>query len=739
MFGFFRGSRRAEEPPLAPALMEWQELALELKGRYRLIQLAGRRGDQVYFEAVNPAGQKVRLSAWPTCADVRHEVAAGWRNQLAVYPQLRHQSLNPILDCGSSADWLWWVSPQPPGQPLDSWLRGARPGPSLIRIWLGQLLAVLDYLHQLGVIHRSLEPANILVQGQRLWLAELSCRYIPYHAQVGPCAIPRYLTPEEIQGTALSPATNYFSLGCILYEMVSGEPAFAGDDVMQVLVQILQPGTPDCSKLPEPYSDLVPRLLERKPEQRLCDSRELLHPGQPLASTGEATSCLVEDLAAQGYRVSQNQSFTLSPVQAIEKLRTFRFPDPWDWLEALCAAAGGLRAQSLTVSWKKGRLSLHYAGVQLRPEQLENLWLSAYQNQARGLSWLALGLASGLYQHEGAKVRLCCAGRKLNTGAVGPVRLQRALAGPLNVSIGPVAEPDWLSVRSRFKYASFPINWNGLQQASTLPNQPDLPEGLQVRLDLFEKDQALAIVDGLSFPLTLSGLIGRVLIWGEFGLDAHRRNLLDSRLEQLPGWLEPLVQAEVERFSLRPRLKDPQADLVYARFVNGLTEDDPRLTRFYEDYLGLVDEEAAETPLSDFFWDQCWKFWLSQSQRPRRFYELARRRRFLNRSRLTWAGLREIGRHAFPTQKGKAALWLLQAWLEWEIQARPTAWELREFWVDLTASRLEEVYDARLSRQLKGGLAEGWSDGQKEVVARLLPSHWVRSRTLLAPSAKQIE
>lgn len=730
MFGFLRSRKPLPDPIQFEKLGEWEELRQALQARYRLVRVVGSELEWTAFSAMDTSGQPVRVSAWPKWAGQDLQAEQRWRREISICQTLRHPNLIPILDYSQSGEWIWWVSPERTGQTLESWLKRSRPGLSLIKTWLDQLVRAVDFLHQRGVVHRNLDLGCLVVEDERLWVTEFCFRNLAMgRAQVGYSHLPspHFMSPEDVIGASPSPAGNYFSLGSILYQILSGESAFQGDGPIEVIMKVVQGAHADCSQLPDPYRELVPRLLAVDPKQRLCDASELLNLGPASVAAGEATAVLVEDLRGEAQLVTQNDHFTLSPGQALEKLRGFRFPDSWDWLVALCAAAGGLGASALKLQWKKNRLSLNYSGVVLNPEQLEVLWLSAYQSQQRGLSWLALGLASALNQ-LGCRLELASGGRSLSATSVRPLRLGRSLTSQLSLSLSPVPQPDWLTVRSRFQFAPFPINWNGLQQASTVPNQPDLCDGFKIRIDLLEREQSLAVVDGLSFPMRPQ--LGRVLIWGPLRLDADRRNLADPRLEELQGLLEGAVQAAVEQFCADPRSTEAPAEAIYRRFVRSLPGDDPRRGAFFEAYLDLVDDQAQSAGLSAFFWEECWAHWLAQVERPRRFYELARRRPFLQRSHFDWQGMLEVGRRAFPSSPGKAALWLLEAWLEWGVSDNPGWTELMELWQKLKVFAVPDC-DERLARKLKGGLADGWTRGQRRQLLELLPGKWLRCEVLL--------
>src|SRR5690606_13248116 len=165
-----------------------------------------------------------------------------------------------------------------------------RPGHPLPVAWaasvIAQVCTVLSYAHAIPVIHRDIKPDNILIAddgtvklldfGVAAILRSDVTRLTEEGTYVGTL---RYMAPEQLKSAQLSPRTDLYAVGCVLYELLVGEPFNQGATPPQQMYQQLHKEPTPVRRLrpdvPEPLERLVLQLLQKNPEQRPADAQEV--------------------------------------------------------------------------------------------------------------------------------------------------------------------------------------------------------------------------------------------------------------------------------------------------------------------------------------------------------------------------------------------------------------------------------------------------------------------------------
>ncbi len=147
-----------------------------------------------------------------------------------------------------------------------------------------QIANGLAYAHQHGVIHRDIKPANIILMrsGRIVKITDFGIAQIPTSEQLSEGTLlgsPRYMSPEQVQGKVLDGRSDVFSLGIVLYEMLTGHAPFTGDDLGTILYNIMnfEPAFPSSvsKNAPEPFDRIVMRALSKRPAERYQTAREM--------------------------------------------------------------------------------------------------------------------------------------------------------------------------------------------------------------------------------------------------------------------------------------------------------------------------------------------------------------------------------------------------------------------------------------------------------------------------------
>jgi serine/threonine protein kinase len=146
---------------------------------------------------------------------------------------------------------------------------------------VGRLADALHHAHQNKVIHRDIKPANIMVLGSGdakvmdFGIAKVEATQLSMAGQV--FGSPAYMSPEQAQGDAIDARTDIFSLGCVLYELLTGRKAFGAKDLPSILLRLAveepTPATRLVSGLPEDLDYVVSRALAKKRHDRYPNAK----------------------------------------------------------------------------------------------------------------------------------------------------------------------------------------------------------------------------------------------------------------------------------------------------------------------------------------------------------------------------------------------------------------------------------------------------------------------------------
>ncbi len=186
---------------------------------------------------------------------------------------LNHPHICQIHDVGPGYLVLEYIEGDP--------LCGPLPAAEAVRLAL-QITDALRVAHQKGILHRDLKPANILVTSDgrakvldfglaKVMTAEQDVTLTTEGTVAGTAA---YMSPEQAQGKVLDARSDVFSLGAVLYEMLSGTRAFGGDTAAEVLSGVLRDDPPPCVAL-HGLDPIVRRCLAKQPDQRFSSMSDL--------------------------------------------------------------------------------------------------------------------------------------------------------------------------------------------------------------------------------------------------------------------------------------------------------------------------------------------------------------------------------------------------------------------------------------------------------------------------------
>ncbi|MCZ7686828.1 MAG: protein kinase [Sandaracinaceae bacterium] len=271
-----------------------------LADRFHIVERVGAGGMGVVFrarDAHRDSDVALKLLSDATPDDAHRFVLEG-----RVLAALEHPAIVRYVAHGQAADGRLYLAME--------WLTGEDLARTLARgpLTVAHALRIAEHVagalgaaHARGIVHRDVKPSNILVCDAEcrdvrvvdfgIARAALTARALTRSGAV--LGTPAYMAPEQAASGPVGPAADLFALGCVIFECVTGAPAFSGDTVMAILAKILFAEAPRlsslCPEAPAGLDELVQDLLSKEPEGRPRDALEVVARLQGLG-VGAATS-----------------------------------------------------------------------------------------------------------------------------------------------------------------------------------------------------------------------------------------------------------------------------------------------------------------------------------------------------------------------------------------------------------------------------------------------------------------
>ena len=200
---------------------------------------------------------------------------------------LQHPHILGLIDSGESEHQLWYVMPFIDGESLRDRIRREKQLPvgEAVRLAI-EVAGALDYAHRHGVIHRDIKPENILLQDGRALVADFGIALAASKAGGSrmtatgmSLGTPQYMSPEQAMGEReVTVRSDVYALGCVLYELLIGEPPFTGPTPQAIVARVMTgepaPLTAERKTIPPHVEAAVLQALQKLPADRFASAAE---------------------------------------------------------------------------------------------------------------------------------------------------------------------------------------------------------------------------------------------------------------------------------------------------------------------------------------------------------------------------------------------------------------------------------------------------------------------------------
>ena len=380
-------------------------LSAAVADRYRLGRELGSGGMAIVYLAEDlKHHRQVALKV------LREEFAAvigaeRFLREIEVTAKLQHPNILPLFDSGAASGFLYYVMPFVEGESLRHRLDRERqiPVDEVLEITRA-IAAALDYAHSHNVVHRDIKPENILLHGGQAVVADFGIALAVSAAggsrltQTGlSVGTPMYMSPEQAVGSKhIDGRSDIYSLACVVYEMLTGEPPFTGPTAESVMRQHLVSDAPSVATMraavPPEVSEALARALAKTPADRFARAStfaQALRSKQRIAgrhwmTSALATSALIVVVAVAAFLFARRSKSLATVPTRVPRLVVLSFknlggPEDEDFAEGITAeitsklsglSGLGVIARTTAMQYKQSTKPLQQIAAELKADYI---------------------------------------------------------------------------------------------------------------------------------------------------------------------------------------------------------------------------------------------------------------------------------------------------------------------------------------------------------------------------------